>query len=104
MGRDAAEDGGQGSACRRGPRPAGGLHRQAVEGCRPRLNGDRADHLAARVSSTCAATPEKRSSRRTSCAMTATALPAKRRRKAQLLPYVLSLPALLVCIGILVPF
>ncbi|MDQ0471709.1 carbohydrate ABC transporter permease [Labrys wisconsinensis] len=35
--------------------------------------------------------------------MTAAA-PLKRRRKAQVLPYLLSLPALLVCIGILVPF
>jgi multiple sugar transport system permease protein len=38
--------------------------------------------------------------------MTAIAVsePAPRRRKAQLLPYLLSLPALIVCIGILIPF
>jgi multiple sugar transport system permease protein len=35
--------------------------------------------------------------------MTAIAAPARRRR-VQLLPYLLSLPALLVCIGILIPF
>ena len=38
--------------------------------------------------------------------MTAIAVPepAQRRRKANLLPYLLSLPALIVCIGILIPF
>lgn len=30
--------------------------------------------------------------------------PAPRRRRARLLPYILSLPALIVCIGILIPF
>src|SRR5580704_6983955 len=30
--------------------------------------------------------------------------PAPRRRRARLLPYILSLPALVVCIGILIPF
>src|SRR5580692_7537702 len=30
--------------------------------------------------------------------------PAPRRRRAMLLPYILSLPALIVCIGILIPF
>ena len=37
--------------------------------------------------------------------MTAAAIaPPGRRRKARVLPYLLSLPALLVCIGILIPF
>lgn len=36
--------------------------------------------------------------------MTAIAAPVRRRRRTQLLPYLLSLPALLVCIGIIIPF
>ena len=109
VGGDAAEDGGQGSPGRRGPRQAGRQHRQAAEGGRPRLSARSPARPSSRPGAP--AQPRRRSERgwRAHGAMTAARATMHARRTAsrfrrQALPYLLSLPALLVCIGILMPF
>src|SRR5271155_3172057 len=118
MGRGAAEDGRQGSARRRRTGPVGRLDRQAVQGRGSRLIAETARQR--RASPFVMAVPgldpgtvmtergrlhRTRISRHESVAMTVADAPAApRSRRLRWLPYILSLPALIVCIGILIPF
>ena len=102
VGGDLAADGGEGGPGRRGPGPARGQRRRAAPAGRARLRPpERALRSGARAST--------RASGGDIMATTADmAAPVGhagvRKSQPHALPYLLSLPALLVCIGILVPF
>ena len=111
MGGQPAEDGGQGGAGRRGPRPAGRVHRHAAEGRRPgRLTPSPRGPAFAPLVRTAALRPRRRLSPGGGGAQRPTSrqdpdrgnhhrrhsAPNAPPRRPRPLPYLLSLPALLV--------
>ena len=103
LGGSAAEDGGERGAGRRGPRPAGRERQPPAEAGRARLRRK----AAAWRGPPSRRPPASGNDRGTTSMATAAASAGTPRRRPLgqvVLPYLLSLPALLVCVGILIPF